>query len=217
MRKFLRIPSGGIYQKIVDSPYEWSVVTDTQLRILGVERGGVDHISEYTIMGGLHDVASRLPKNKISEVFVLHSHPTMYYGGPSQADLRVYTKARKNGFRLFSDDYPNLHIKAFGQISKRGIMLITLPESNAKLEEVREKLEYSHNLPNRGDNRMRRINYETYKKSAVSPEQLTQSEKKIISRVNNEEFRNIAKEIKNMGVKQITRNRAGRSQRRRGR
>ena len=221
MRKFLRLPGDKIYTTLVNSPYEWVIITDPKLRIITVERGNLDNISLDTFAVALIKTSGALPKNKITPVLVLHTHPHMLYNAPSMQDLRVYVGEKLKNSNFGLGKLNNINIVGFGQVSERGVMIITVPPEPKRLHNLRNELEFGTTAKrgylNNVDNRMRRINYDTYKKSAVNPEQLTHTEKTTISRVHTEEFKRSAKSLKDMNVRKATRNRLGRIHRRRGR
>jgi hypothetical protein len=140
-RQILRFPVGPQFRRMLVDDHEWVVITDTRLKILAVSRGFEDMIPPQTEEETLTQLGVKNKPGEILEVYNLHTHPyvnpTRYDHIPSINDVDCFIQdIRYKKYQRYTRY--GIMIAGHGVISKHGILIIKIPDSEKRLQELRE-------------------------------------------------------------------------------
>jgi hypothetical protein len=136
-RQILRFPVGREFKKILEDDHEWYVITDMRLKPLVMERGEEHRVPSHIERKAYETLEEKLRKTnpgKSLSVYGLHTHPAYPSGAvlkvPSIEDMYVFIKDHYHNKKMF------VRIKGHGIITKREILIIKLPDTQLKLDEL---------------------------------------------------------------------------------
>jgi hypothetical protein len=141
-RQILRFPVGQQFQKILEDDHEWFVITDKRLKILVAKRGAESFITKNVSDDAFSELRTKMKDGQIIEVYTLHSHPYeegdgAYQRFPSVKDMDYFITNKYLGKK---------YIVEVGQgiITKKGILLIKLPEYDHKIKDMVHRVSFSY-------------------------------------------------------------------------
>lgn len=190
-RQILRFPVGPQFRKILEDDHEWKVITDMHLRPLVMRRGDKHGISHKLITRAYEDLISMIPEGNSVRIYDLHSHIGGYEFFPSGQDLRSFIE----NMRYQNWKHNNIQILGQGVISKSGILIVKMPESEEQLQELTAK-----NIKTKYDKHA--INFVKNKFDAKSLKQVNERANQLLltpedkERINNRAFQHAYTKLK---------------------
>lgn len=206
-RQILKFPVGRQFREILEDDHEWMVITDMRLNPIVYGRGTKTCIPYEVEISVFNELNHMYAGGEPVPIYHLHTHPftpgTRFDHYPTPSDMLSNIRDLKYQMKNTGS---NVFIVGHGVISKSGIFIVKIPQSEKRYKEVQQLFGQKKFIKKVKEKVKKKLDVNTWvavKKKASTMDK--HEREKINNRAFGETFREIAKEIPDIKTERVGR------------